>query len=453
MIGSSWIYTASEFFTLYGAGGVVIGLAVATVFVAFIALAYAELASLFPRAGGEVVFAYVAFNRGVAFTAGWLLIGAYVSSLAFYVTSVGFLLSRVFPELSVIPLYTINEGTVYLPVLVVGVLVTLAVFAANWRGITFGAWTQLVFLIAMVVLGLVIAVVGFLHGSAENFWPPYAGDTGESVGQTARFVLPAMTFLTGFALVTTLAEDAKVTPRRLGRAVLMTVGIAGGFYCLVLLATAWVIPWQETAALEEGTINAFRAAGYPTLGWSAFAIAVIGLVTSFLALFVATSRIVLAMARARLLPSGLAALHPRHRTPTRALTFTLVVVLCLGWMGTEALVWFLDTGGVYVGLAWFIGVLCLYRIRSTHRHLSAPFRAWPSAAPAVGAVFAVGVIVFALWPNTDLSLIWPWEYVILIAWATVGVLLYLWSRGKDDGQAMRTLLGEHYDSTVGSNRT
>ena len=52
IIGTSWIYTNGEFVAAYGAGGEVFGLAIATVLASFIAMAYAELTSKFPRAGG-----------------------------------------------------------------------------------------------------------------------------------------------------------------------------------------------------------------------------------------------------------------------------------------------------------------------------------------------------------------------------------------------------------------
>ena len=56
----------------------------ATLLVTFIALAYAELSTAFPRAGGEVVYTYVALGKGWSFAVGWALIGAYLSSLFFW---------------------------------------------------------------------------------------------------------------------------------------------------------------------------------------------------------------------------------------------------------------------------------------------------------------------------------------------------------------------------------
>jgi basic amino acid/polyamine antiporter, APA family len=451
VIGTSWIYTNGRFFALYGAGGEIFGLAIAAVFAGFVAVSYGELAATLPRAGGEVVYAYTAFNRPLAFTAGWLLIGAYVSSLAFYVTAFGFLLTDLFPALESIPLYTINETTVHLPVLVVGVALAVAVFALNWFGVALGAAAQVMLFAVMVIMGLALVVVGFAAGSPDNFWPPYA-EGSDPVAQTVRFVLPGLTFLTGFGLVAILAEDANLAPRRIGRAAVLTVVLAAGFYCVVLLASAWVIPWEETATLERGTIDAYQRAGFAALGWAAYAIAVLGLLTSFLGLFVATSRVMLAMGRAGLLPRALGRVGGPRAVPGPALVFTLVVTLALGWLGTGAIVWFLDTGGVYIGLAWALGVLCLYRLPHRFPGIEQPYRVRLRWAPAVGAIAAVLVIGYALWPGTALSLVWPQEYVILAAWLVLGVLLYATTGRGDDERARRALLGSYYDRTFGARR-
>lgn len=451
VIGTSWIYTNGEFFADYGAGGEIFGLAVAALFACLVAVSYAELAGALPRAGGEVVYSYAAFNRRVAFAAGWLLIGAYVSSLAFYVTAFGSLLGDLVPAMKTVPLYTINDTTVYLPVLVLGVLLACLVFGLNWFGASLGAALQLVLFGVLVLLGAALVVVGFVHGCPHNFWPPYAAD-GHPFEQTIRFVLPGMTFLTGFGLVAVMAEDAKIAPIRLGRTVVASVLVAAGFYCLVLLSSAWVIPWQRTASLPKGTIDAFRVAGFEVLGWAAYAIAVLGLLTSFVALFVATSRVVLAMGRARLLPTPLGRLRGARATPGNALVFTLAVTLGLGWLGEGALTWFLDAGGVFVGLAWTIGVLCLYRLPRRFPELHRPYRANPRWAPALGAVVAVLVIAFALWPGTDVSLVWPQEYVILAAWVVLGLVLYASTRGDDDA-ARRELLGPLHERTFGAPST
>ncbi|HEY3685642.1 MAG TPA: APC family permease [Streptosporangiaceae bacterium] len=443
VIGTSWIYTNGTYFQKYGAGGMIFGLAIGAVLATFIAMAYGELASKFPRAGGEVVYGYLGFNRGVAFVGGWLLIGAYLSSLAFYVTASGMLLSWVWPGMEQVRLYTIADTPVHLPVLLFGIAVTVVIFAINARGSEIGGRTQVVLFAAMIVLGLALVVVGFAAGSPHNFWPAYAPGA-PAAADTARFVIPAMTFLTGFSLVAILAEDAKMAPRRLGRTVGLTVVIAATFYCVVLLASAWVSPWQRTAATEKGTIAAFTAAGFPALGWAAYGIAVLGLFTSFIALFTASARLMVAMSRAGLFPAAFAKLHPRWGTPVNALAFTMVLALALGWLGKGAVTWFLDTGGVYVGLAWFIGVASLYRIRRRYPDVRGAYRVRPAWLPAIGGIAAVGVIVMVLVPGTPIALVWPAEYLILFAWVLLGTVIYLWVRRRGTtGGEVTALLGEH----------
>ncbi len=422
VLGTSWIYTASAFFAEYGAGGEIFGLALAGLLAVSIALAYAELAGRFPRAGGELVFAYAGFGRRIAFVTGWLLIGAYVSSLAFYVSASGLLLAYLFPALNTGALYEIAGTQVTLPQLAVGIALALVIVGIAASDMRTAGGLQLLLFGTMIAIGAALAIVGFGTGSPANFWPAFHADQ-DPFTSTVRFVLPAMTFLTGFSLVTALAEDADLSPGRIAHAVVLTVVVAAGFYCTVLLATAWLIPWQTTAGLKEGVIDAFRHAGYPWLAWGAYGIAVLGLLTSFLALFSAASRVVLGMARAQLLPAGFARLSAGGR-PVNALLFTLALTLGLGWMGRGALLWFLDTGGVYIGLAWVIAVSSLYRVRRRYPNAPVPYRVRPSFVPALGGVAAVLVIAVTLTPGTALSLKWPQEYAILAFWVFLGACLY-----------------------------
>ena len=441
VVGTSWVYTASEFFADYGAGGEIFGLGAASLLAACVALAYAELSARFPRAGGELVFAYVAFGPHIAFVAGWLLIGAYISSLAFYVSASGMLLAIVFPALKDFPIYSVAGTEVYLPMLSVGIALALTILGLTTLGMRLAGSLQLVLFAAMLLVGLALASVGFSEGSLENFWPAFKPDQ-HPVASVIRFVLPAMTFLTGFSLVAALAEDADLPPRRIGQAVVVTVLTAAAFYGTVLLATAWLIPWQTTAALQEGVIDAFRHAGYPTLSWGAYFIAALGLLTSFLAFFSAASRVILAMARAGLFPQSLAQLSSGGR-PVNALLFTFLLTLGLGWLGKGALLWFLDTAGVYIGLAWLITVVSLYRIRRLYPGGHLAFRVHPGWLPAVGAVAALLVIVATLIPGTSLSLTWPQEYLILFVWLVLGACLYRFAlRGAAAGD-LSDVLGDN----------
>ncbi|WP_243674430.1 hypothetical protein [Lentilactobacillus kisonensis] len=47
VIGSSWIYTNSQFFKVYGAGGEIFGLLVASALAVLVSLSFAELSTIF----------------------------------------------------------------------------------------------------------------------------------------------------------------------------------------------------------------------------------------------------------------------------------------------------------------------------------------------------------------------------------------------------------------------
>lgn len=241
---------------------------------------------------------------------------------------------------------------------------------------------------------------------------------------------------------------SRQAPRTQGRPLLHPCGQgdlltdAVGFYCLVLLGTAWLLPWQEIAGMELGSIDAFRAAGFPILSWAAFAIAVLGLLTSFLGLFIATSRIIVSLARVRLLPAPLAKIHEESGAPRNALLFVLVVTLLLGLLGPGAIVWFLDTGGIYLGIVWVLVVVSKFAIAKKYPNLKRDYKA-PGWAPIIGALGAIAVIVLALLPGTNMSLVWPGEYIVLLVWLVLGGILYAIAKPLGMDEALTELLGPY----------
>lgn len=423
-IGSSWIYTNSQFFREYGAGGEIGGLLLAAVLAIFAALSFAELATTFVRAGGEVVYGYVAFGKPGAIFAAWALLGGYISLLGFYVTASSLLLARLFPIITKGIGYSFAGVRISLVELAIGVLITLIVYGVTYRGAHLTSKVQVVLLSGLIILGLILIVIGFSHGSMHNFWPAFHNQQ-KPLPAIIRFVIPAMTFLTGWESVATLAEEAQMPARKIGLIVIFSIVLAATYYISVLLASAWIWPWQKTAQMTMGTIDAFTAAGFPILGMIAFGISALGLMTGFLNLFSASSRLLFSLARGNLLPQGIAQLHARYQTPARAVSVVLVLVLALGWLGKGALVYFLDVGGFLIALAWAFNVLCLLKIRHQYPHLPAGFRNRHLLWPIIGGVASLSIAVINFLPITKYSLIWPIEYLLLAIWAVFGLII-LW---------------------------
>jgi amino acid transporter len=446
VIGSSYLYLTSEFFAEFGVGGTIIGMLIATAFAACIALAIAELTSAFPRAGGEVVYNYVAFNRTVGFVVAWMLFVIFVGIIAFYVTAAGFLISKVWPAMNTVPLYTINGGTVYLPVLAVGVGLMILMLLLNWFGASLSFQTQLILFLGMVLLGVAVVVVGFSAGSPGNFWPPFNSASGNPASQSIKFILPALGFLTGFSLVAILAEEAKVSRRRIGIICVTAVSIAGLFYAILFAATGWVIPWKKTASLSNGTIGAFQVAGFPVISWLAFVIAALGVLTTFIAVFASVSRLIFSLARVGIFPPFLAHVDEKSGAPRPALLVTAIVGLGLGWLGPGGLVWLLDTGGVHVAALWIFTAASFYVIRSKYPHLPRPYRVRFSWLPAVGALVGLALVIGSIVPGTGVTLDWPAEYLVIAGLWVLGLIVYVGyvrrSKPADPEGPLRELLGE-----------
>ncbi len=452
VIGSSWLYLGSAFFAEYGAGGAILGFAVATVLAAFVAMSYSWFAAQFPRAGGEVVYVFVAGNRLLGFTVGWLLIGTFTAMAAFYFTATARLLSAVWPQLNSLPLYSIGGENVYLPAIIIGLVLSLFIFIVNWMGAAISAKTELLLFAAMVILAGFVVVAGFSHGTASNLWPVFDAElTGRGeLANIISFVLPAMAFMTGFSVVAIMAEEALSSPRRIGQIIVWSVVIAGLFYIIVLTATAWVLPWQDIAKMKNGTIEAFDVAGMPMISMAAFIIGILGLFTTFIAIFSASARIMVALARIELFPKVFATIDKKSGAPRAALTFTLVIGVALGLLGPGALVWFLDTIGIYIGIVWAISIWAYYRMPVSKKTLEdgspMPKR---SVFPAIGGIAAIAIVLGALLPFSPIALNSPYEYLIVIGWFGLGFLIYMLSPKKmTRKESLRALLGDYYDENT-----
>ena len=152
-----------------------------------------------------------------------------------------------------------------------------------------------------------------------------------------------------------------------------------------------------------------------------------------------------ALARVGLFPEVFSNLDPKTKSPRVALIFTTVVGLGLGSLGPGALVWFLNIGGVYIGTVWAITVYAMFKIRKMYGNGEENPGFWMTVLPIIGAVSAVGVVVAALVPTSPLALLWPYEYLILVAWIALGILMYKLSPKRlTKEESLKALLGKYY---------
>ncbi|MEM0021550.1 MAG: APC family permease [Fervidicoccaceae archaeon] len=458
IIGTSWVYLNTTFYDLYGPGSVILGYLIATVMASLIALAYSEMSTTIPREGGEVAFVFPAIGAAGSFFIAWMfLLGMLAAALSFYFVGLPYLLSWIFPQLNTFPLYEVAGFPVYLPWIIVGLAGALTIFAMNYFSVKLTGHVQTILFILLVLTGVIMIIVAALRGSLQNFEPPFK--PGSNPGVNAfRFALIGIGYLSGFETLPMIAEETKVEVKKFGYLVALSAVLAGLWYMTMMFVGATLMPWQgSSTAAPHGLIDELNMI-HPGLGYVAWLASFLGLVTSWIPAMLTISRMIYALARGGLFPKQFEKLSPKYNVPTNALIFVLLVSVVLGLLGRKGLVWFLDVGGVSLGVCWLTATLSMLITRRRYPQLKRPFAVpYPFIIGGIALIIGLTVVITPLIPGTDVSLVWPYEYVLLIVWVLLGILLYFgYVRGRirEIGleNVARGLLGEYYDQIFGAKK-
>ncbi len=269
---------------------------------AFTGLSYAELSSMFPKAGGEYIYAEKAINRRLAFLVGWLIVVGGVIAAA--TISLGF--AGYFATLFKTPLIPIAVALVALLSLI------------NFWGIKESAIANIIATLVEVGGLLLIIALGFKYlGNINYFEFSHLGFPGVLSGAALIF----FAFL-GFEDVVRLSEETKNPTRIIPRALILSVIISTILYVLVSIAAVSIVGWQALSASSAPLALVAQTA----LGQKAFfALAVIALFATFntvLVTLVATSRMMYGMAENHGAPKAFASVYPKFQTPWLAVLLT-----------------------------------------------------------------------------------------------------------------------------------
>jgi APA family basic amino acid/polyamine antiporter len=333
--------TAGGVGIIIGAGiyvlvGAATELAGATVWIAFLlaaglsaltALSYAELTSMYPAASAEYEYTRQAFPGWVAFIIGCAMIAGMVIASA--AVSIGF--ARYLAVFVDVP----GPAAALFLIAVTGLLAV--------GGIKQSARVTL--LLSSVQIGglVLIVLIGLPHVGQQNLLEA-PGGFGGILGAAALIFFAFI----GFDEINTLAEETKEPTRTIPRALLLALTISAGLYLLVAIAAVSVVGPDKLGASSRPLTDVMAH----DLGHAAGAIvAVIALVsttnTTLLAI-TASSRLLYGMAAQGALPGWLSAIHPRWRTPVRAIAVTAVISAGAVFLGDVALIAAITDFAIYV---------------------------------------------------------------------------------------------------------
>jgi amino acid transporter len=368
MIGVGWITALGGWFEQAGPVGAIVAFIAGGTLMLIIGLCYAEVTPMLPVTGGEVAYAYKAYGTSKAFIIGWFLAFGYLSVSAFEAISVGLVLSFLFPQVDVFPLYEIAGSTVYASHLLLALVFTGFITAINYFGVGIASRVQIVLTALFLLCAGLFVVSGISSGELGNL-APYFGDvtlgTGGLGGILAVFVTVPFWYV-GFDTIPQAAEERREDAplKRLGLYVVLAIIGSTVFYIAIILGAGMAGPWRETVESDLPTAAAFAAAfESQTLVRLVLVAGLIGLLTSWNGFFLAGSRVLFSLGRGRIIHESFGEAHARYGTPARAVLFSGLVTFLSACLGRGAILAFVDVGSFCIALA-FLGVsLSLIRLR------------------------------------------------------------------------------------------
>ncbi|MEL7361825.1 MAG: amino acid permease [Bacteroidota bacterium] len=269
----------------------------------------AELATGMPTSGGDYYFVSRALGPAFGAVSG---IGIWLSltfAIAFYLFGLGEYLAQFTP---LTPFWGALGGGL--------LLVALNIVGAKESGRV----QVVIVLILLVILGGFSALAAF-QIEAENYAPFFPFGTAPIAATTA---LVFVSFL-GFVKIAAVAEEIKDPAKNLPRTLIGSVVLVTILYGVIVLVIAGLFPQDVIAEVKDPLTEAARSLLGPVGAGIVIFAGLLATLSSANASIFAASRINLAMARDRLVPNWLAAIHPTRLTPYRAILITGVLTLAL----------------------------------------------------------------------------------------------------------------------------
>jgi amino acid transporter len=430
MIGVGWVTAIGSWLSQAGPLGAALAFIIGGALMLCIGLCYAEATPMLPVAGGEVAYAYAASGTIASFVVGWMLAFGYISVSAFEAISVGRVLGFMFPSLATQPLYEVAGDVVHLPHLALAVGCTVLITLLHFAGVRWVAAVQTWLTLAFILIIVLFLGAGFAGGSFDNAQPLLpAGGAGVAFNGLLAVLASVPFWFVGFDTIPQGAEEAETSlpPRLLGTLIVTAVAGAVAFYVLLVASVSMVAPIAATIAAELPAAYAFEAA-FQSTAWRDLILvaALIGLFTSWNGFFLAGSRVIFALGRARIIPASFGVTHPRFGTPHNAVLLTGAVTLLAPLLGRSALLAFVDVGSFCIAAA-FLGVaVSVWKLRRSRPDLPRPYRVpGGNLVPAVAAAGSLGMLLVMIVPGSPAALAWPIEIAILGAFIILGALFWM----------------------------
>lgn len=392
------------------------------------AIAYAELAALRPRAGGEYVYLREAYGPLAAFLTGWTsFVAGFSGAIAANAIFAMVYLGRFIPAAGVTePFFVLPvvPGTLQLsfsPQTVCALVLVWGLALVHIRGVGPGRVVGNILATLKVSALVIFVALGFSFG---------AGDASNivqyapvSATNWLLALIPIMFAYSGWNAASYIAEEIRDPGRNAPRAFALGTGGVVAIYLALNMLYLYVFPIDRLARIE-GNVLAVVADGLigPVAGDVMAAVAVISLSASNSAMTFAGPRVYFAMARDGLFFRPASVVHPRYRTPATSIVAQSIwtSLLVLSATGNTLV----NYTGFAITLFLGIAVAAVFVLRAREPNAERPYRAWGYPFfPALFVAASAAILINALLTGPAGAL----PSAIIVA---LGLPVYYWFRRR-----------------------
>jgi basic amino acid/polyamine antiporter, APA family len=418
--------------------GSAIGLAGSAVIIAFIinatitlftAMAYAELGSAMPEAGGGYLWVREGLPRPNAFISGWMAWFAHIVAGSLYAVSFASFLNGLLMQLNLFKDVG-SEGTLLIlgiiPLDKIIAVASVAAFAyVNFKGTSETGKTGDI--VTVIQLGLIFALIGAglwtMH--ANPGWTLNFSDF-MPMGVAGIVAAMGLTFIAfeGYEVIVQTGEEVKNPKRNIPRAIFISLSAVVVLYCLIAFVSIGAIfpeggvpSWKFIG--DQGELG-ISAAAELIIPYGAFIVLGGGMISTLAALNATTfssARVAFAMGRHYNLPHRFSAIHPRNKTPYIAILLScLIMAVMASGLPLDQIA--IAAGVIFLLLFTQVNLAAINIRRIYGDKLDYGFKTpFFPVIPIIGIFLKIGLAIYLLLTE-------PLSWVITIVWVAIGFAVY-----------------------------
>lgn len=377
------LFTGAALGANFSGNMVIIAWIIMSVIGVYIAACFGELVAMFPKSGGVYEYGKQAYGRFISFMIGWVawLVGT-ISIALLIVTAINFI---------------IPDGSNLFAKIAISISIVVLLNLIAFIGVEMSSFVLLAFAAIMVAVIATIIIRGITFVNAQNFSPFFSHDFS-ALFVTIFFIMESYF---GWEAATYLAEETENPRKVIPKALMVGTLMVAVFGVMMMVVMLGIIPYSELAALcHPNSATCDPISPILKIIFGSFGIILsVGIVLIMIGSaaggIISLPRLLLALARDKLMLGQLKHLHSVFNTPYKAIVFQtimLILVLLFGFAHYQTLL------GVLVPLAlamYILSLLAVSILRHTQPEAERSFKVpFGNIGPIIISLIFLAVIVF-----------------------------------------------------------